>query len=135
MNFFKITIPSNSLYIKLIRSSLNSFLYLCNYKNDDEIFLLELALNEAVANIIEHTYNYEENHIIDIEFIFEDNYEFKIKIRDYGKKVNPEEIKPRDLNDYREGGLGTFIIKQVFTEQNWVSVDEGNLLVLSKKLV
>ena len=48
-------ILSDKKYIRLVRSTLKEFLKLNNYDNSEEIFMIELAINEAIANIIEHT--------------------------------------------------------------------------------
>lgn len=133
MDFFKITIPSKNVYIKLLRHALKNFLYLCNFKNDEEIFMMELALNESVANVIEHTYSYNEKKLIDIEFLF-DGKELIIKIRDYGEKIDTSKIKHRPLEEYRDGGLGVYIIEQVFGKPVWEDIEIGNLMILKKDI-
>jgi serine/threonine-protein kinase RsbW len=40
----------------------------------------------------------------------------EIKIRDFGKKVDPRKIKSRPLNEIRPGGLGVFFIKRIMDE-------------------
>ncbi len=127
-------IESKSIYIKALRLVLKEFLRVNNYDEEDEIFMFELALNEAIANVIEHTYNFEENHSINVEFSIDEERVFCISIRDFGKKVDPQKIQPRDLEDYRDGGLGVFIIQKVFGNMIWDDVTEGNLLCLYKKL-
>ncbi len=134
MSQIKMEIESKSIYIKALRLVLKEFLRVNNYDEEDEIFMFELALNEAIANVIEHTYNFEENHSINVEFSIDEERVFCISIRDFGKKVDPQKIQPRDLEDYRDGGLGVFIIQKVFGNMIWDDVTEGNLLCLYKKL-
>ncbi len=137
MEHFNLRIPSNKKYVKFSRHVLKKFFETISYEEDSEIFLIELALNEAIANIIEHTYKFEENHNIDIEVIYTEKSEEKyleIKLRDYGEKVIVENVKPRDLEDYKDGGLGVYIINQVFKTPQWIDVEEGNLMILKKQL-
>ncbi len=134
MSQIRVEIESKSSYIKALRQVLKEFLRVNNYDEEDEIFMFELALNEAIANVIEHTYNFEENHSINVEFSIDEERVFCISIRDFGKKVDPQKIQPRDLEDYRDGGLGVFIIQKVFGNMIWDDVTEGNLLCLYKKL-
>jgi serine/threonine-protein kinase RsbW len=127
-------ILSNKKYIRLVRTTLKSFLKLNNYNNSEEIFMLELAVNESIANIIEHTYSSNEENNIYLEFMLEKN-KLIISIKDEGPKIKVEEIKHRDLDDYQDSGLGVYIIKNVFDNVEWVDTKKGNMQILSKTLV
>ena len=95
---------------------------------------LVLALAEAAQNIIKHGYS---NQITDDEMkivIKFNNNLLSMELMDKGKPVVPSNIKPRDLDDIKTGGLGVFFIGQIMDEVifktskvNWV-----NHLVLTK---
>ena len=95
---------------------------------------LVLALAEAAQNIVKHGYNNqptEDEMKIIINF---DNNVLSMELMDKGKPVVPSNIKPRDLDDIKSGGLGTFFIGQIMdevvfktTKINWV-----NHLILTK---
>ena len=95
---------------------------------------LVLALAEAAQNIVKHGYNNqptEDEMKIIIKF---DNNVLSMELMDKGKPVVPSNIKPRDLDDIKSGGLGTFFIGQIMdevvfktTKVNWV-----NHLILTK---
>ena len=95
---------------------------------------LVLALAEAAQNIVKHGYNNqptEDEMKIIIKF---NNSILSIELMDKGKPVVPSNIKPRDLDDIKSGGLGTFFIGQIMdevvfktTKVNWV-----NHLILTK---
>lgn len=127
-------ILSNKKYIRLVRTTLKSFLKLNNYDNAEEIFMLELAINESIANIIEHTYSSNEDNNIYLEFMLEKG-KLIVSIKDEGPKINVDEIKHRDLEDYQDSGLGVYIIKNVFDSIEWVDTKKGNMQILSKTLV
>ena len=95
---------------------------------------LVLALAEAAQNIVKHGYNNqptEDEMKIIIKF---DSNILSMELMDKGKPVVPSNIKPRDLDDIKSGGLGTFFIGQIMdevvfktTKINWV-----NHLILTK---
>ena len=95
---------------------------------------LVLALAGAAQNIVKHGYNNqptEDEMKIIIKF---DSNILSMGLMDKGKPVVPSNIKPRDLDDIKSGGLGTFFIGQIMdevvfktTKINWV-----NHLILTK---
>ena len=95
---------------------------------------LVLALAEAAQNIVKHGYgNQPTSDEMKIIIKFEDNV-LSMELMDKGKPVVPSNIKPRDLDDIKAGGLGTFFIGQIMdevvfktTKINWV-----NHLILTK---
>ena len=95
---------------------------------------LVLALAEAAQNIVKHGYNNEPTKDeMKIMIKFNDNV-LSMELMDKGKPVVPSNIKPRDLDDIKAGGLGTFFIGQIMdevvfktTKVNWV-----NHLILKK---
>ena len=95
---------------------------------------LVLALAEAAQNIVKHGYNNQPTEDeMKIVIKFNDNI-LSMELMDKGKPVVPSNIKPRDLDDIKAGGLGTFFIGQIMdevvfktTKVNWV-----NHLILTK---
>ena len=102
------------------------------FENDTDDLVLALA--EAAQNIVKHGYNNEPTEDeMRIIIKFKDNV-LSMELMDKGKPVVPSNIKPRDLNDIKAGGLGTFFIGQIMdevvfktTKVNWV-----NHLILTK---
>ena len=120
--------------LKNIRSMLVDFLN--NHKLQvKEIKEIELGTDEAVTNIIKHSYK-EENkkNIIEVELEFSEN-KLIIHLYDNGTPVNEEKIKPRELSDVKPGGLGTYFINKIMDEVIWNSSDKWvNHLILVKYL-
>jgi anti-sigma regulatory factor (Ser/Thr protein kinase) len=80
-----------------------------------------LALDEALTNVIRHSYGgpCEKPIIIEMKKLAgqtPDSAKMEITIRDFGKQVDPATIKSRDLDDIRPGGLGVHIIRSVMDE-------------------
>ena len=96
---------------------------------------LVLALAEAAQNIVKHAYDGQPtDDILKVKISFIDN-NLSMELFDKGKPVVPSNIKPRDLDDIKAGGLGTFFIGQIMDEVVFKTskVDWVNHLVLTKK--
>lgn len=95
---------------------------------------LVMAIDEAAANVIRHTYLNRADGRLALEIqIFPDRVEFVLE--DSGPKVREESIRPRPLEEVRPGGLGTFFIN-CFVDKRSYDLDftEGNRLRLVKYL-
>tara|TARA_B100000927_G_C16421398_1_gene451538 strand:+ start:697 stop:1107 length:411 start_codon:yes stop_codon:yes gene_type:complete len=105
----------------------------------DEIFKstkddVVLALAEAAQNIVKHAYNgaaTSDNLKIEISY---NNNQLKIDLYDKGEPAIPTNIKPRDVDDIKPGGLGTFFIGQIMDEVLFktAATDWVNHLILIK---
>jgi len=100
--------------------------------NQKSIDAVTLALEEALANTIRHGYggpcnkpiivslnrlNADENHPAGLEIL----------IRDFGRQVDPGNIKGRDLDDVRPGGLGVHIIYSSMDEVEYSCPTDGGM--------
>ena len=96
------------------------------FENDTDDLVLALA--EAAQNIVKHGYgNQPTSDEMKIVIKFKENV-LSMELMDKGKPVVPSNIKPRDLDDIKAGGLGTFFIGQIMdevvfktTKVNWVN--------------
>ena len=105
----------------------------------DEIFKstsddVVLALAEAAQNIVKHAYSGEatsDNLRVDISF---ENNQLKIDLYDKGIPAIPTNIRPRNIEDIKPGGLGTFFIGQIMDEVMFKTsaTDWVNHLILIK---
>ena len=96
---------------------------------------LVLALAEAAQNIVKHAYNGQPtDDLLKVKISFKDN-DLSMELFDKGKPVVPANIKPRNLEDIKAGGLGTFFIGQIMDEVVFktTKVDWVNHLILTKK--
>ena len=93
-----------------------------------------LALAEAAQNIVKHAYSGQEtSDNLKVEISFENN-QLKIDLYDKGVPAIPTNIKPRDVDDIKPGGLGTFFIGQIMDEVVFktAATDWVNHLILIK---
>lgn len=96
----------------------------------------QLAVDEAVSNVIRHTYKNDQTKRVEIAMRRQGTL-FETVIRDFGPKIDPAQLVGRALEDVRPGGLGIHFMKTVFDGgvEYDRDVTEGNRLVLRKNLV
>ena len=124
----------NSANLKVIRNFARELFEKVDELNDYKEDLV-LALAEAAQNIVKHAYKGKETEDSMRVLINYSNKKLTIELFDMGAPVIPENIKPRDLNDVRAGGLGTFFIGQIMDEVIFKTskVDWINHLTMTKK--
>ena len=95
---------------------------------------VELALTEALANVIEHAYAGRSDGEIVIGAEIADA-RLAVSVRDWGKVADPDEFERRDLDDPGEGGYGVFLIEELMDDVRRVpQPDGGTLLTLTKNV-
>ena len=105
--------------------------------DDSEIYAVELAIDEACTNIIEHAYQGENRGDIECTCDCDDNCLTMI-LRDHGKPFDPSTVTAPDLDadidDRPVGGLGIYLMKQLMDEVHFEPLGEsGNILTLVKR--
>jgi anti-sigma regulatory factor (Ser/Thr protein kinase) len=122
-SFVKLHIGAYPEYLCIARVVLRKCCQIAGMPEQD-VDSVTLAMEEALTNVIRHSYGgpCEKPIIIELkkgngqnpgEAIME------ILIRDFGKQVDPTTIKSRDLDDVRPGGLGVHIIRSIMNEVHY----------------
>ena len=96
---------------------------------------LVLALAEAAQNVVKHAYKSKPtDDLMKVSISYQDKT-LNIELFDKGAAAIPENIKPRNLDDIKAGGLGTFFIGQIMDEVVFKTskIDWVNHLILIKK--
>jgi len=109
--------------------------------NEDALFKIELACDEACTNVIEHAYRGENMGEIRVSWHFTDG-KFTIVIDDDAMPFDPNEVpEPNvpggngDLDTLRIGGLGIHFMRNLMDEIRFFSNEKrGNRLVMIKNL-
>ncbi|MFM2070862.1 MAG: hypothetical protein RLZZ623_1125 [Actinomycetota bacterium] len=98
----------------------------------DEISEVELAITEALANVIRHSYEGREGCPITVESIV-DAGRLELHVVDEGIPFDPDAYGGIDLDDAHEGGYGVFMIDALMDEVERRSGPSGGTeLVLVK---
>ena len=99
---------------------------------------LNLAIEEAVVNVMEYAYPAGTKGNVNIEAKANDN-RLKFIITDWGTPFDPTEKADVDTNMTAEerpiGGLGIHLVRQIMDSINYERIDGKNVLTLRKKLV
>ena len=104
--------------------------------NEDELYAVKLAVDEACTNIIEHAYEEKGDGNIVCECINLSDV-FEVILNDKGKKFDPDSIAAPNigaaLKDLKSRGAGMFLIKKLIDEVRFEFDDElGTTLSLKK---
>jgi serine/threonine-protein kinase RsbW len=104
--------------------------------NEDGIYAVKLAVDEACSNIIEHGYGGEGIGKIDCTCQVKEGG-LQIVLRDWGTPFNPDEIRRPDftkpIQDLELRGAGLHLIRNLMDEVSFdFSENQGNVIRLSK---
>lgn len=101
------------------------------------VYEVQLAVDEACSNIIEHAYGGE--GCGDIEISWRINSDgLTVRLRDYGRPFDPTAVRRLDteasLEDRSERGLGLYLMRQLMDEVRFeFTLDSGNVLTMVKR--
>ncbi len=144
LSYITLHVPCRYNYLRIIRHAVQD---LCARAGLTELKAaqMEMAVDEACANTIEHGYGGETNmkknprhpglYISLIQY----NDRIVVELVDYAKRFNFKEQQPINPQDYisgqRQRGLGMYIIKNFVDEAAYERTPhEGNCLRLTKKV-
>jgi serine/threonine-protein kinase RsbW len=115
-NKFNLRIPSRTDNLEIIREFIIGIARKFGFK-DDSIGEIELAVDEACANVIKHAYHYDENKKIEIT-VETNGRKLTITISDQGGGFDPTKLETSEqrLQKHARGGLGIALIKKVMDE-------------------
>jgi anti-sigma regulatory factor (Ser/Thr protein kinase) len=108
--------------------------------DEDKAESITLAVVESLTNVIRHGYEgpCDKPIIVGFNKIFDgDNNRpaIEILIRDFGKQVDAETIKSRDLGELRPGGVGVHIIHSVMDEVEFSCADDCGMRLRMVKYI
>lgn len=99
-----------------------------------ELENVELAFNEAFANIHKHAYPGDEKGPVRIDIKIQP-HSLEFRFEDWGVGFDPDRLEEPDLERPKEGGLGVWLIRQVMDEFIYSSDEVGkNTLRLVKRI-
>ncbi len=110
-----------------------------NIQNSKDIYAVQLSVDEACTNVIQHAYsNKSGEHILIRCMLSSTDNKFVVHIIDWGKSFDPTTIPQPDthsnLNERREGGLGLFLMRKSMDSIKYTSFQNVNKLVMVKYL-
>jgi serine/threonine-protein kinase RsbW len=127
-----IEFSSHTGNLALMRDCVRDFLNGYRF-SEKERLLLVLGVDEACTNIIRYAYRLRDDQPIALSMEGSRKY-VRVRLRDYGEQVMPDEMKGRSYEKIKPGGLGLYLIRSAFDEINYVRKLRGTELVLTKNL-
>jgi serine/threonine-protein kinase RsbW len=134
---FTLQVPSSTENLALIREFVTTVGRQAQFE-EAEISNLELAVDEACANVIEHAYGHDITKEVVVRAIFDDET-LQISVIDEGLGFDPNKT-PQDsveqlIHDRKSGGLGIRLIKKLMDEVSYeIMPGQKNELHMTKKI-
>ncbi|KAF0240582.1 MAG: anti-sigma regulatory factor serine/threonine protein [Planctomycetota bacterium] len=131
----RIVITNDTKFLGFVREFTSRMIRQSSLSREDENKII-LAVDEAVANIIEHAYENQREGTIDVE-CQADAQKFVVTIRDSGQQFAPEGVEAPNIEGHvkakKKKGLGIYLMRLIMDEVRY-TFREGiqNELVLVK---
>jgi anti-sigma regulatory factor (Ser/Thr protein kinase) len=107
----------------------------CNIESSKDIYAVQLSVDEACTNIIQHAYSNRCNGVIEISCMLKGE-KFVVCIADSGEAFDPTALpKPAidsNLDERKVGGLGIYFMSKFMTEISYTYKNCRNLLAMSR---
>lgn len=109
--------------------------------DDDDVFQVQLACDEACTNVIEHAYGEQEGQL-EVSYTIKAK-QFVVTIRDNGRPFDPSAVpspsiasgQPVNIETLEVGGLGLHFMRKLMDEVTFAfDKNRGNLLTMIKRL-
>ena len=127
-----IEFSSHTGNLALMRNCVRDFLNGYPFSKRERL-LMVLGVDEACTNIIRYAYRLRDDQLIALSMEGLRKC-VRMRLRDYGEQVTPQEMKGRSHNMIKPGGLGLFLIRNAFDEIDYLLKRRGTELVLTKNL-
>ena len=105
--------------------------------DDKAVYAVELAVDEACSNIIDHAYGGESIGEMQCSVLINKG-ELTVILRDQGRPFNPEDIPDPNFNvplkDLKSRGAGLYLMRKMMDEISYMpSTESGNVLTMIKR--
>ncbi|MBX3355265.1 MAG: ATP-binding protein [Phycisphaeraceae bacterium] len=97
---------------------------------------IQLAVDEALANVLRHGYGGREDCRIWVHlWELHDPAGLRIVIEDLARQVDPETIRGRELDEVRPGGLGVHLMQSLMDVVRFERRHEGGMRLTLEKIL
>ena len=139
-NSYRLKLPADSANLDIIRKFIAGIAENMGFSEED-IYQIELAVDEACANVIKHAYIGANTREKEIHVRVKTRAKkIEITIADRGIGFNPNSIKTPNMEEYlkrmKPGGLGLHLIKTLMDKVSFrINPGVRNEVKMSKSLV
>lgn len=123
----ELVIPNETKYLATVREAVSNVVKESAFPCND-IHRIILAVDEAVANIMEHAYEGRdrESELTITMALDADATKFEVVILDSGNEFDPADIETPNMMEHvaagRRNGLGIFLMRQIMDEVKYTFV-------------
>ena len=114
----QIKLPSHTDYLDVIRDVISK-LALDSGFDEEDVYKISLAVDEACTNVIRHAYGQEGQYFVEVE-VEADEAKFTVIVADNGRGFDPLQIREPDIQDnmarHKFGGFGLYLMKTLMDE-------------------
>ncbi len=128
----KVEFSSHTANLALLRKCVRDFLNGYPFSEKERLMMV-LGVDEACTNVIRYAYCLRDDQLISLRMEGLRKC-VRMRLRDYGEKVFPHEMKGRAHDLIKPGGLGLHLIRNAFDHVDYIHRRRGTELVLTKKL-
>lgn len=129
----KLQFPSDPKFLSLLRGVIGTAAKMIGF-GDKEVGNLQLAVDEAVTNIIRHSLKNDFNRTIEAELVLAERA-LEVVFRDDGEPAGKEDLKPKEPSPKRPGGLGLYLMHECMDKVSYERLsNDQNQLCLVKYL-
>ena len=130
---------ANPKYLCVARTVVRQVVHIVGLR-EDKSELVALAVEEALTNIIRHSYGGPCDKPIIMKLSKVDRYDknkpaLEIAIRDFGKQVDPRAIKVGEPDELRSSGRGMHIMESVMDEIEFSRADDCGMQLRMVKCI
>ncbi|MDQ3013115.1 MAG: ATP-binding protein [Acidobacteriota bacterium] len=134
---FNLQVPSSTENLALIREFVTSIGRQATL-SDEDLTNLELAVDEACANVIEHAYGHDTTKDVSVRATFDDE-KLMISVIDEGRGFDPGNVQQDSVEQLvharKSGGLGIRLIRTLMDEVSYEIVPgQKNELHMTKRI-
>lgn len=130
-----LTVPAQLDSLAVISEFINSATHRAQM-SEREAWQVQLAVDEAATNIIQHAYADSDTGVITLQWLIEAG-ELQITLVDNGRPFDPTQVPTPDIHspfeDRQAGGLGIYLMHKLMDTVAFEFDDTGNTLVLCKR--
>ena len=136
-NKFRVRVTSEVKNLKAISELVTAFAQE-SALNADDTFAIQMAVDEACANVIEHAYGGRPDGIVSLA-CWLTNDQVNVTIRDHGRPFDPQAVPRPDMTaplvKRHEGALGLYLMEKLMdVVQFEFDPAKGNKLTMKKKI-
>lgn len=134
---FTLHVPSSTENLALIREFVASVGIQAGF-SEEEVASIELAVDEACANVIEHAYGHDSTKEVIVKASLDED-QLWIKVVDTGRGFDPHSVRQEDLQhliaQHKSGGLGMRLMKTLMDEVHYEIIPgQKNELHMMKRI-